>query len=120
MTLLAADISGQLQSSTNHAVDVHGDVYGRIFDSDGNALSDDFLISDESGWVHEDAEIIATADGGFLAIWTSFTAKYDLDVYGVLAQKFDSNGTAVSDTFLVKTTTANGHYKPYIAELSDG
>ena len=109
-----------LVSWTSDAVDVQGDVYGRIFDGDGNALSNDFLISDEWGHVHEDAEIIATADGGFLAIWTSFTAKYDLNVYGVLGQKFDSTGNALSDTFLVNTTTALSQYKPYIAELSDG
>ena len=91
-----------------------------MFDGDGNALSNDFLISDEWGHVHEDAEIIATEDGGFLAIWTSFIAKYDMDAYRVLSQKFDFSGTSVSDTFFVNTTTANSHYNPYIAELSDG
>ena len=54
-----------------------------------------------------------TSDGGFVVTWTSD----EDDIYG---QRYDTDGTAADDEFLVNTITDQGQRESSVTGLSDG
>jgi diaminopimelate epimerase len=47
------------------------DIRGRIYNTDGTAAGDDFLINTSTGGDQFEAHISATPDGGFIVTWMS-------------------------------------------------
>ncbi|WP_348681074.1 beta strand repeat-containing protein [Alteromonas mediterranea] len=62
-------------------------------------------------------DVASFADGSYVVTWVSSTQ--DDSSWGVYAQRFDANGLAVGNEFLVNTTTASTQSDPAVTVLSD-
>jgi hypothetical protein len=105
------------------------DIRARIFDSNGVARGDDFVLNTISA----DAALVAKAqytpdlsalkDGGVLATWQSqalFDGNYAHDPSGVVAQFFNANGSARGAEFALERAS-HQHFRNLSAtELNDG
>lgn len=94
------------------------DLYGAIFDADGNEIKDEFLVNtftDNFQWF---ADVETFGNGEFIVTWCS----WDQDNHwgGVYLQKFDSNFEKSGDEILVNTTTVNYQWLPKIKSMPDG
>ncbi len=91
-------------------------VYGQRYDASGSTVGAEFQINsfDESGTIRN-SEVSALADGGFIVTWESTSQD------GVSAQRYDSNGDAVGNEFLIDTVFSTvGAKAPAITGLTDG
>jgi hypothetical protein len=88
----------QLPDGTFMAVWGDGGIEGRVFDSSGAAVGPSFEVSPSGKY----PEIAASAAGTFIVVFEDFALD---DAVGVV---FDDSGTAISNPFTVKTSTAFG------------
>ncbi len=100
-------------------------VMGQLLSETGAKIGDAFFIDDPGSGNQYDPAVTALESGGFMVSWHggSYNNEYNLgDMSGgaVHAQEFDANGDAVSDRFLVNTTTESTQKAPTIATLEDG
>jgi hypothetical protein len=79
------------------------DVFARLFDADGVAVSDEFLVNQELESNQTFPSIAVRHDGSFVIVWTS--NLQDGDREGVFARRFASDGSAIGDEFQVNTLT---------------
>ncbi|MBN1394651.1 MAG: trypsin-like serine protease, partial [Pirellulales bacterium] len=82
-----------------------GGVYAAIFDKDGYIVVDDFLINQTTQNLQTMPSVAMDPDGDFVVTWTSYGQDGDLD--GIYARRFNVQGVALGDEFLVNTTTAH-------------
>ncbi|MEH6542178.1 T1SS-143 repeat domain-containing protein, partial [Halopseudomonas sp.] len=95
-------------------------IFGRIYDADGAALSDnDFQINTTSNLIQGDTYVSGLDGGGWVAVWEGFDLAGDN--FNVFGRAYDANGTALSeDDFLVNTKTAGDQRDPSTSGLVDG
>ena len=92
--------------------DVSG-IFGRLYDSAGNPLSNECLINSETAYQQQNPAVAALPDGGFLVAWES-CGNADGDASGVYVQRLDATGTRVGGPTLVNTTIASFQQYPAI------
>jgi len=78
-------------------------VFGQRFESDGAKVGTEFLINTYTTGDQEWPDVVAGADGDFVAVWRSY--GQDGDDAGIFAQRFDSTGASVGGEFQVNTYT---------------
>lgn len=100
------------------------DIWQRLFDSAGNAVSGSETIITTAGTPEDPAleqyPNIAVLDGEHYAItWVhgAFMSGKDTDIH---ARLFNRNGTAASAEFQVNTTSKDNQQEPSIGALNDG
>ncbi|WP_052767905.1 Ig-like domain-containing protein [Enterobacter cloacae] len=64
--------------------------------------------------------VTALADGGFVIAWESYNNLPDNNADGVMARRYDANGAAQTDEFLVNQTTAGAQRMAATLGLPDG
>jgi hypothetical protein len=77
------------------------DAHARIFNADGTAASDEFLVhavTQEDQFAYSAG---ALADGGFVAAWRDGN-----NAYSVFVQRYDADGNMVGDKFQVNSLGA--------------
>ena len=89
------------------------DVYMRMFDVDGNALTGETLVSTRTG-VQDYHAVDFGSDGSFVV---TFQDSSGSDIY---FQRYNSSGVAVGSNTIVNSTTSNVQSRPDIAVRSDG
>lgn len=85
-------------------------IFARVFEGDGTPVGSDFQINVETSASQDHPEIVATTDGGFVALWTSQTSGPAGDGSGTaaVARRFDADGAALTgETILNDSTTGN-------------
>ncbi|MGL4426708.1 MAG: hypothetical protein ACRCUQ_03025 [Alphaproteobacteria bacterium] len=91
------------------------DIYGRIFAPNGTALTNDFLINQNTTGIQYASRVAALSNGNAFVTWHGNQAG-NADIYGrVLAP----NGTALTNEFTVSQVTTGNQYYPSIAALSN-
>ena len=85
-------------------------VFGRIYDTNGGSLSAEFKI-DRPGLIDEEPDVSATADGGFLVTFAGSNGV----VPRILVQRFNSDGVAMGDSFLVSEPSNGDQGPPAVA-----
>ena len=98
-------------------------VNGRIFDSNGTPLGDEFLLNSNISGAQLEVDVAGLADGGFIAVWgTRDPASGDpgSNDWGVSAQCFLADGTKVGTEFLINDLKANDQRQPAVAGFDDG
>jgi hypothetical protein len=94
-------------------------VFGRRFNSAGTALATEFLANSytlglQSGvggqLSNGGPEVAADDNGGFVVVWHS--AGQDGNGNGIFARRFDANGAAVAEEFMVNTYTSSSQAFP--------
>jgi hypothetical protein len=107
--------------------DDHGDgsgncIRGRLFNADGSAIGDDFILNSTTASDQSSPSITTLADGRFVVTWESLDNGADLDIR---ARVFNADGSpddAVNDgdDFLVGTTMTDDQSGPSVTTLADG
>jgi hypothetical protein len=78
----------------------YGDIFGRIYDAQGNPLAAEFKLNDDTGGaIQADPTLAVDADGNFLAAWSDLRNN-DYDIYG---QRFNAQGSLSGDNFRIDT-----------------
>ncbi|MBV1865301.1 MAG: hypothetical protein KUG74_12845 [Rhodobacteraceae bacterium] len=93
-------------------------IFAQRFDYLGRAAGTQFQVNSHTSDLQSDQEIVALADGGFVATWMSL--HQDGDRAGIYGQRFDAGGDAVGKEFQINTFTDDGQDYPAIAALANG
>lgn len=92
-------------------------IRARIFNTDGSAAGDDFVVN-STGVNNQYAPVATTlADGRFVAAWFSYDSG-DGDSQCIRARIFNEDGSAAAPDFVVNTIGNGGQLSPEIASLS--
>ncbi len=93
-------------------------IYAQRFDALGVPVEFDTRINTYTGDSQSEPTVTALSDGGYIIAWQSLAQ--DGSGYGIYAQRYDSEGSALGPETLVNTYTTNNQYQPAISRLSDG
>jgi Ca2+-binding RTX toxin-like protein len=94
------------------------DVYARQFDSSGQALGPEFLVSTAQGSINHLPDVAALADGGFAIAWRWVDFDEGAAIY---ARRFDSTGLQVgTQRLLDESSDVNGLAPPRLTGLGGG
>jgi Ca2+-binding RTX toxin-like protein len=94
-------------------------VRARVFNADGSAAGDDFIVNSTAANDQHAPAITALADGRFIATWPSYDTG-DGSGSCIRARVFNADGSPAGSDFLVNSTAANDQYNPTITALADG
>lgn len=94
-------------------------ILGRIFTVSGTALSSEILVNSSSTGIYTNPVVAALADGGFVVAYEDRNGT-DGDGSGIIAQRFDSNGSPFGSHLIVNTTTIGSQRAPSITALTGG
>ncbi|MCF6292798.1 MAG: choice-of-anchor D domain-containing protein, partial [Robiginitomaculum sp.] len=96
-------------------------VRAQRYAANGIAQDPEFLVNTTTASDQFNPSIAGLVGGGFVITWQDFSQLTD-DTSGlaVRAQRYDANGVAQGDEFLVNTTTPNAQLDPSIAGLGNG
>jgi diaminopimelate epimerase len=92
-------------------------IRARIFNADGSASGNDFIVNSTTTGTQDDSTITALADGRFVVTWESSDNGTDDNIR---ARIFNADGSASGDDFLVNDTTTSNQYTPTVTTLADG
>ena len=92
-------------------------LYGKIFDSNGNVVKDEFQINSYSNNYQWYGDIETLEDNSFAVTWCSW--EQDGFDGGIYLQKFNSNGEKTGNEILVNKTTVYYQWLPRIAVLDN-
>ena len=107
--VVAWESQGQDGSSTG--------VYAQRYAVDGTALGSEFRVNTYTNMMQELPAICQTSDG-FVVAWPSW--NQDGNNYGIYAQRYAVNGTALGSEFRVNTYTNDEQNYPTICQTSVG
>lgn len=93
-------------------------VFGRVFDGNGTAAGDEFLVNSTTFSSQGSPAVAVLPDGSFVIAWVS--NGQDGALAGVFARHFSASGTAISDEVQVNETTAGAQILPRVIALQDG
>ncbi|MBN1700034.1 MAG: hypothetical protein JW881_21165 [Spirochaetales bacterium] len=92
-------------------------ISGRMYDSIGNALGDEFLVNTYTADAQKNPSIAVTATG-FVVVWDSY--GQDGSGAGVYGQRFDSDGNKAGSEFHVSTFTRGYQDGAVVAATANG
>ncbi|MEM6784560.1 MAG: hypothetical protein AAF624_12590, partial [Bacteroidota bacterium] len=98
-------------------------IYGQRYAADGTPLGSEFLVNTFTTSLQQRPAVAMDADGDFVVVWQS--GDYDGDTqdgdsYGIYAQRYASDGTALGSEFQVNTYTTSFQFEPAVAMDADG
>ena len=104
-------------SSIGQDGDQHG-VYAQQFDDNGDKVGSEFRVNQYTTSYQTDPRMTSLEDGSFIITWRSqYQGGYSEDIY---ARRYDSNGAAMGNEFLVNTYTGSWENESRAASLEDG
>jgi hypothetical protein len=89
----------------------------RVFNSTGNAVTDEVPVNQFTKGRQQDPAIAADASGGF---WITWSGRGSGDRNGIFARRFGATGTPLAGQFLVNSVTKRAQEKPAVAASDDG
>jgi hypothetical protein len=87
-------------------------IYGRRFDSDGEAQGSDFLVNSNTTDLKQRASVASDPSGNFVVVWGSF--GQDGSYWGVFGQRYDSAGAPDGAEFQVNSYTTGYQRNPSV------
>jgi len=100
--------------------DVSGtSIQARRFDATGKALDDQFLVNTSTTGDQFSPAVAMNSTGAFIIVWCSLQSTGD-SFYGILAQRYNADGTAAESEFLVNSLTADVQESPSVALADTG
>lgn len=93
-------------------------VFGRIYDVDGNAITNEFQINTYNVSSQDDCAVVVLQNGNFVAVWESgYQDGSDDGVYGQIVSPL---GEKIGSEIKLHTNTTNSQDDPEIAALNNG
>jgi len=113
--LTITDTATKKKTGTENLIDIESIVFAdkTLTVTEGLSFVSEQAVTSKGAFQNA---IDALAFGGFVSVWRG----EDASGYGILAQVFDSSGTASGNVINVNTTTTNTQRIPAVAGLSDG
>ena len=93
-------------------------VFARLFDQAGSPRGPEFRVNQESAGGQHNPMVGMKPNGEFLVAWIS--EQQDGSEEGVFARRFDKNGRALGDEFLVNTQITGSQTEPYVSVHKTG
>ena len=93
----------------------NGTIVGRRYDRDGIPVGTEFTVNTST--VARHSMVGASATGGFVVAWEHYP---DGDGWGILARRFDADGSPIGSEFQVNTVTAEEQFRPSISVAPAG
>jgi hypothetical protein len=110
---------GYVVTWTSYGQDGSGEgVYAQRYAANGSAVGAETRINTTTADAQYQSSVAALVDGGYVVTWTSF--GQDGSTYGVYAQRYAADGSAVGAEARINTTTASSQIQSAIAALADG
>jgi hypothetical protein len=94
------------------------DVFGRRYDSAGNALGTEFRVNSYTTGDQAEPSVASDARGNFVVVWRS--SSQDGSGSGVFGQRYDNGGMAQGDEFRVNSSTTGTQWRPAVASDVSG
>ena len=89
-------------------------VRSRLFDANGMALANDFLVNTYTTGFQDSAQLTRAADGSFVVVWQDATRD------SIVARRYDNAGAPLGGEILVNTTPACCGVEARVAGAPDG
>lgn len=96
--------------------DKHG-IFMQRFDVNGVAAGEEVLVNQFIGGTQHDPAVAMADDGSYVITWSGPSAA---DPAGIMARRFNADGTAAADEVLVNTTTTSYQTESAIAMSGSG
>ncbi len=94
-------------------------IRARLWNPDGTAAGDDFIVNSTTNSDQSDPSVAALADGRFVATWRSYDPG-DGSQNCLRARIHNADGTASGDDFILNSTAYGVQERPSITALPDG
>ncbi len=94
------------------------DIYGQIYDDNGNKSGNTFLINTTTSNTQSNPSVTSLTDGTFVVCWQSY--GQDGSGNGIYAQIFNADGSKNGNEFLINTYTSGAQELPVITGLKEG
>ena len=95
-------------------------ISGQIYGSDGTAVGGEFKINTEIESSQASPSVAGLAGGRFIVAWSSDDADVDGDGFGISAQMYNADGTAIGGEFTVNTNVADDQINASVTSLASG
>ena len=92
------------------------DIFGQLYDSSGNTLGGEFQVNTQEQGSQAYPSVASDASGNFVVVWASF----DLTDYGIVGQRYDSEGNRLGGAFQVSTYPRSFQQRPSVASDAVG
>jgi diaminopimelate epimerase len=93
------------------------DIRARVFNADGSAAGNDFIVSSTVAGIQEYPSITGLTDGRFVVTWESTEDNVDSNIR---ARIFNADGSAAGADFILNDLTTGNQFYPTITALADG
>jgi hypothetical protein len=104
--------------------DIRGQRYETLVDGDGNvttqAAGSEFLVNTWTNSTQDYPDVSSLMDGGFVVTWEDSSGHDGGSSSDIRGQRYDADGGAVGDEFLINTYVDSDQYQPSVTELDDG
>lgn len=100
---------------------LEGEVVAQIYNPDGTVFLEEFNLASNTDGKQTDVEVVALADGGFVAVWYEENVIPFVESSYVSARVFSADGTPVADSFIVNSDDFTYRQtNPKVTPLPDG
>ncbi|VVO24862.1 hypothetical protein PS723_04515 [Pseudomonas fluorescens] len=93
-------------------------IYAQRYDTSGETVGMEVRVNTVTTNDQDNPIVAALSDGGYVVSWMS--SDQDGSGFGIYAQRYDSNSSAVGVEVRVNSVTASDQLTPSVAALSDG
>lgn len=93
-------------------------IYAQRYGANGIAVGAEFRVNSHTSNQQEIPSVAGLDNGGFVIVWRSY--GQDGASFGIYAQRYNADGTAVGGEFRVNTYTSNTQDDPTVAAMADG
>ncbi|MEW5562553.1 hypothetical protein AB1287_20320, partial [Enterobacter asburiae] len=97
------------------------EVYMQMYEADGvHKIGSEQQVNQRTNNNQDSPQVVALADGGFIVVYESYNGGLDNSGDGIVARRYGADGQAVTDEFLVNTTTSGDQNRPGVLATADG
>jgi len=98
-----------------------GAIRAQLYDADGSARGDEFLVNTTTADSQSSSAVAALSDGRFVVTWQDYSRSGgDTSNYAIRAQVFNADGSFSGQEFLVNGLTSGAQQVADVAGLADG
>jgi Ca2+-binding RTX toxin-like protein len=114
--------SSDITNSPGDSLDGDGTcIRGRVFNADGTAVGNDFIVNSTTEGDQEEPSVTALADGRFVVMWDSHDSAEGVGNSDCArARIINADGTFDGADFIINTTPGGSQDNPHAVALADG
>lgn len=107
---IAADANGNFMIVWEGSGQFQEDIFGRIYDSNGQGITDEFVINDFRDNRQMCPAVAANDEGRFLVVWESENVTENLLMRSICGKFYGKNGEQLSSEFTINSNVTRCRY----------